>query len=152
MKIIASVAGVEVLLVALPSAAWGHTEITPEEQFELADLRVRAEQGDAGARVMLGAMYANGSGVPEDNAEAVRWYRLAAEQGYAPAQIGLGAMYANGSGIPEDNAEAVRWYRLAAEQGVAYAQGALGAMYATGRGAGGRRGVARRPASGGRRR
>ena len=26
-------------------------------------------------------MYANGEGVPEDDAEAVRWYRLAAEDG-----------------------------------------------------------------------
>ena len=46
-------------------------------------------------------MYANGEGVPEDDAEAVRWYRLAAEQGYAMAQSFLGAMYANGEGVPE---------------------------------------------------
>jgi TPR repeat protein len=30
-------------------------------------------------------MYANGKGVPEDDKEAVKWYRLAAEQGYADA-------------------------------------------------------------------
>ena len=32
-------------------------------------------------------------GVPEDKAEAVRWYRLAAEQGHASAQYNLGVMY-----------------------------------------------------------
>ena len=53
----------------------------------------------------------------EDDAEAVRWYRLAADQGHAYAQNNLGAMYANGDGVPEDDAEAVRWYRLAADQG-----------------------------------
>ena len=67
-------------------------------------------------------MYATGRGVPEDDAEAVRWYRLAAEQGYAGAQNNLGIMYATGRGVPEDDAEAVRWYRMAAEQGEADAQ------------------------------
>ena len=79
-------------------------------------------------------MYDNGEGVPEDDAEAVRWYRLAAEQGTAAAQFNLGIMYDNGEGVPEDDAEAVRWYRLAAEQGTAAAQFNLGRMYANGEG------------------
>ena len=58
-----------------------------------------------------------GQGVPQDYAEAVKWYRLAAEQGYAAAQYNLGVMYDNGQGVPQDYAEAVKWYRLAAEQG-----------------------------------
>ena len=82
-----------------------------------------------GAATISGAC-TTGEGVPEDDTEAVRWYRLAAEQGHARAQYNLGAraqynlgvMYANGEGVPEDDAEAVRWYRLAAEQGLARAQ------------------------------
>ena len=35
-------------------------------------------------------MYDNGEGVPQDYAEAVKWYRLAAEQGDARAQYNLG--------------------------------------------------------------
>ena len=31
---------------------------------------------------ILVVMYDNGEGVPQDYAEAVKWYRLAAEQGY----------------------------------------------------------------------
>jgi len=31
-------------------------------------------------------MYANGEGVPENDAEAVKWYLKAAEQGFADAQ------------------------------------------------------------------
>ena len=67
-------------------------------------------------------MYREGRGVPQDAAEAFRWFRLAAEQGHASAQVLLGAMYATGRGVPQDEAEAVRWYRLSAEQGHATAQ------------------------------
>ena len=47
----------------------------------MEDVRTCAEQGDARAQYNLGLMYARGDGVPEDDAEAVRWWRLAAEQG-----------------------------------------------------------------------
>ena len=50
--------------------------------------RVHAEQGLAEAQLALGSMYAKGKGVPKNDAEAVKWYRLAAEQGYTIAQSG----------------------------------------------------------------
>ena len=62
-------------------------------------------------------MYANGKGVPQDYAEAAKWYRKAAEQGYADAQNNLGMMYVNGQGVPQDYAEAAKWTRKAADQG-----------------------------------
>ncbi len=49
----------------------------------LKELRALAEQGDASAQTNLGSMYENGRGVPQDDKEAVRWYRLAAVQGLA---------------------------------------------------------------------
>ncbi len=42
-----------------------------------------AQQGDSSAQTNLGLMYDNGWGVPQDDVEAVRWYRLAAAQGDA---------------------------------------------------------------------
>ena len=72
--------------------------------------------------------------MPEDDTEAVKWYRLAAEQGYAMAQNNLGFMYANGDGVPQDYVEAAKWFRKAAEQGNASAQNNLGAMYDNGTG------------------
>ena len=93
---------------------------------------MQAYQGDAAAQYNLGLMYANGEGVPEDDVEAVRWYRLAADQGVADAQFNLGISYDNGEGVPEDDAEAARWYRLAADQGLVEAQSNLGAMYGSG--------------------
>lgn len=74
------------------------------------------------------------SGSLEDDAEAVRWFRMAAEQGHAGAQFNLGLMYAEGRSVPEDHAAAVDWYRMAAEQGHAEAQTNLGIMYAEGQG------------------
>ena len=97
-------------------------------------LKPLADQGDAVAQTFLGSMYADGQGVPKDDAQAVKWYRLAADQGAALAQANLGDMYANGQGVPKDDAQAVKWYRLAADQGHAMAQANLGGMYANGEG------------------
>ena len=104
------------------------------QSTEIEQLRLAAEQGDASDQTNLGFMYADGEGVPKDDAKALKWYRLAAEQGYASAQTNLGFMYADGRGVPKDDAKAVKWYRLAAEQGHAQAQYNLGFMYADGRG------------------
>ena len=63
-------------------------------------LRRAADQGNADAQFNLGVMYAEGRGVPRDDAEAARWYRCAADQGEAAAQFNLGLMYAKGEGVP----------------------------------------------------
>jgi TPR repeat protein len=47
-------------------------------------------------------MYYTGQGVPQDDAEAARWYRKAADQGHAGAQFNLGAMYADGQSVSQD--------------------------------------------------
>ena len=93
-----------------------------------------AEQDNAVARYNLGVAYAQGKGVPQDYAEALKWYRLAAEQDNAVAQYNLGMMYAQGQGVPQDYPEAIKWFRLATEQGYASAQFNLGVAYAQGKG------------------
>ena len=67
----------------------------------------------AEANLNLGDMYRDGDGVPKDDAEAVRWYRLAAEQGHARAAYNLGLMYETGEGVPQDYVRAHMWYKLA---------------------------------------
>ena len=101
---------------------------------ELDSIKAKAEQGNADAQVILGFMYANGEGVPQNDIEAARWYRMAAEQGNADAQVILGFMYANGEGVPQNDIEAARWFRMAAEQGYAKAQVNLGFMHFNGSG------------------
>jgi uncharacterized protein len=98
----------------------------------LNELRPLAEQGNAHAQASLGWMYTNGHGVPQDDAEAAKWYLLAAEQGDAFAQYMLPEMYAKGDRVPEDDVKAVKRIRLAAEQGNAEAQFKLGTMYRKG--------------------
>ena len=77
--------------------------------------------GRSGARRIaqynLGWMYANGEGVPEDDAEAARWLRLAADQGHAGAQNNLGVMYAKGEGVLQDNVTAHMWFNIAGANG-----------------------------------
>ena len=72
-----------------------------------------AEQGLPEAQVNLGLMYDRGQGVPQDFAEALKWYRKAAEQGFAEAQTNLGIMYYTGQGVPKDYVLARMWFTLA---------------------------------------
>ena len=72
--------------------------------------------------------------MPQDYAEAVKWYRKVAEQGVAGAQFDLASAYLTGEGIPQEFAEAVKWFRKAADQGNADAQVRLGGMCADGKG------------------
>lgn len=76
--------------------------------------RPLADQGNAEAQTLLGAMYWQGEGVARDHTEAARLYLLAAEQGYARAQNNIGFMYGFGEGIPpHDDVQAYKWISLA---------------------------------------
>ena len=97
-------------------------------------LRPLADRGDAGAQGILGIMYANGQGVPKNDAQAMKWFRKAADQGNATAQGVVGHKYLEGQGVPQDYAEAAKWFRKAADQGEAAAQEVIGVMYLKGQG------------------
>ena len=98
-----------------------------------------AEQGYPDAQFKLGLMYKHGAGVPKDNKEAMKWFKLAAEQRYSDAKLliaaekgdknaafRLGGMYSGtlggGDDFPEDRGEARRYWKIAAEQGHSGAQ------------------------------
>ena len=56
--------------------------------------------------------------MPQDDIEAMKWFRLSADQGNAPAQVFVGMAYEYGtSGLPEDDVLAYMWLSLAAAQG-----------------------------------
>lgn len=100
----------------------------------LACYHFAAEQGEAEAQYNLGLMYLWGRNLPQDDVEAVNWFRKAAEQGLATAQNSLGWMYSKGRGVKRYDLKAAEWYRKAAEQGDAMAQFNLGWSYQNGRG------------------
>lgn len=90
-----------------------------DKQFSkaIAIWRPLAEQGNAEAQTLLGAMYWSGEGVPRDHAEAAKWYLRAAQKGYARAQNDIGFMYGFGEGIPpHDDVQAYKWISLAIER------------------------------------
>jgi len=95
-------------------------------------LRARAVQGDPKAQFYLASAYYRGKGVPQDYAEALRWYKMAADQGEPDAEDGLGYMYVAGRGTKQDYAEALRWYKRAAEHGNAKGQFDLATVYLKG--------------------
>ena len=55
-------------------------------QTALRLLQPLADQGHAGAQHNLGYMHHFGNGVPENDAEAYKWYNLAAAQGHKDAK------------------------------------------------------------------
>lgn len=95
------------LLVGLLSPAWADNA---------AEVRARAEQGDAQAQYALGSLYRYGQGVPQDYDAALRWWRKSAELGLTDAQFALGNIYAGNAGIARDNLQAYMWYDIAARQ------------------------------------
>jgi len=87
------------------------------QSIDVKKLIQLANQGNVEAQYDLGVRYANGEGVPQDYAQAVKWYRLAADQGLVEAQFNLGLKYDNGQGVPQDDVQAHMWFNLAAAQG-----------------------------------
>ena len=66
------------------------------------------------AQALLGFMYENGLGVPQDFVPAADLYERAAEQGNAQAQALLGLMYDKGHGVKLDVILAYKWLDIAA--------------------------------------
>ena len=104
-----------------PDAASCAYFLTSDSPLEI--LQACADSGNAVAQFSLGSMYDSGEGVPEDDAEAARWYRLSAVRGYGAAQSNLGVLYEKGEGVPEDLVLAYMWYALSAAQGDRVARG-----------------------------
>jgi hypothetical protein len=88
------------------------------EKSDVDYLRESAEFGDPEAMGFLGDAYENGTGVPEDLAQAAKWYRRGADSGHAPCQAQLGECYELGKGVAVDFGEALRWYELALSNGL----------------------------------
>ena len=120
-------------ILAAVLIASGFTEAWADDS---ADIRERAESGDAAAQFELGDHYLIEAGkarsqrrVQRDEKRAFEWYSKSAEQGFAMAQFNLGRMYLLGRGVPQDKSLGVDWQVKAAEQGLAEAQFEIGHRY-----------------------
>jgi len=97
--------------------------------------KLAASKGSSDAENAIAGLYAGGeAGLPQDYAQAMRWYRISADHGNQWAQLNIGYSYYLAMGVPHDDVEAMRWYRLSAAQGNAFAEQNIGAYYANGQG------------------
>jgi uncharacterized protein len=76
-----------------------------------------AEHGHSAAQYNIGVMHEWGNGVPQDNANALKWYKRSAERSHKDAQNNLGALYSKGEGAEEDFVEALKWFIISSENG-----------------------------------
>ncbi|OQX19342.1 MAG: hypothetical protein BWK76_04965 [Desulfobulbaceae bacterium A2] len=109
---------------------------TRDEREAVMWLLQAAEAGKSTSlsRYILGYSYLKGELMPQNYAEARRWYGLAAAAGYRQAKNDLAFMHYNGLGGDRDLRQALTLYESAALQGDAQAQYNMGLMHATGSG------------------
>ncbi len=92
------------------------------ENMPLKELKILANKGGVYAQFLLGRMYYDGKGVPQDYTKALKWFRMAAVQGNAEAQFFLGTMYGSGKGVSQNYIKAYVWFNLSAAQGNEFAK------------------------------
>lgn len=118
----------------IPESPESLANVAANRSAPFVDLLLQAEAGNKYAQYRLGNAYATGSGVPKNDAEAVKWLLQAAWNRFAEAQNSMGYRYEHGTGVYQDYGEALRWFRSAAEQNLPAAQNNLAHMYRYGKG------------------
>jgi TPR repeat protein len=109
---------IDELMTALRKSIAERAQMSDKErQAEVWEMQKLAARGDIAAQKSLGHKYYFGQDVPQDYAEAAKWYKKAAEQGDYGAQYEIGEMYCAGEGLPQDYSEALYWLRKSAAQG-----------------------------------
>jgi hypothetical protein len=77
-------------------------------------LAPQARRGNPRAEAMLGFLYENGLGAPQDYEVAAELYAGAAERGDPSGQYLLGLIYDKGHGVDRNDVLAYKWLNLAA--------------------------------------
>ena len=93
-----------------------------------AEVRAKAEKGDAAAQCQMGLFYMTGIGFDCDEDKAVEWLTKAAAQNHVQAQYNLGIYYAKFSDR-EAQRLAVKWLKEAVKGDSADAQYNLAQLY-----------------------
>jgi len=94
-----------------------------------AELKGRAEGGEAEAQFKLGQVFNYGLGTAIDEAAAIEWYHRAADQRFEHAMFTLGEICKEGRITPQDLVQSHVWYALVvAAGGVLAAAGGEGCV------------------------
>jgi TPR repeat protein len=119
------------LLIAAPVMA--AEKISDADAF--AELKARAQRGDAISQWAVAQAYGNGKyGLKSDKTEAFKWASKAADGGIADAALSIAHAYQTGDGTAADPAQAADWLLKAAQAGSAPAAFELGQLYDKGQG------------------
>ena len=65
----------------------------------------------------------------QDNATAIKYFKMAAEKSNPIGQAGMGIVYFYGSGVDKDYAKALKYFQLSADQGYVEGHFLLGILY-----------------------
>jgi len=117
------------LALAAAAHAQGYKPTPIGQCSALEAARKGAGLGSPTAQTLLGAMLAQGEGVPRDYAAAREELRRAAKAGHPHAHFNLGVMFANGWGVEADDQDAAASFRQAAAGGDTLAMQLLGQRY-----------------------
>ncbi|ASK87685.1 SPOR domain-containing protein [Sphingorhabdus sp. SMR4y] len=98
--------------------AWGRGDF----QTAINEWRGPAERGDADAQFNMGQAYKLGRGVPQDLAQAEKWYKRAADQGHLQANDNYGLVLFQAN----RRSEALPYLQASAQRGEPRAQYVLG--------------------------
>ena len=102
---------------------------SPETKGVVAQTRVLAEQGNAGAQNDMGEIMQYGMAGRADFTQAASWFEKLAMQGNASAQRNLGFLYKNGEGVAHNTTQMLSWFTNAAMQNDARSAYELGNIY-----------------------
>lgn len=83
---------------------------------------------------LLGDLYFDGKGVPQDKEKAFMLFLSAANNGVVEAQYKVGVCYEIGSGVPKNVYTSFSWYKKAADNGNVISMYFVGIAYASGSG------------------
>jgi tetratricopeptide (TPR) repeat protein len=108
-----------VMVISSLVVAWDYYELlrsrVPRYQAHaLAELKVKAEQGEASAQYMLGNYYYKKPGMATNWPEAFNWFGEAAGRGHPGAQLKLGLCYLRGEGTAQNYEASIPWFRKVA--------------------------------------
>ncbi|MGI9548452.1 MAG: trypsin-like peptidase domain-containing protein [Bdellovibrionales bacterium] len=93
-------------------------------------LELASQNGYKTSMNLLGSMYYQGQGVPQDYKKAMKFFKAASSQkSITDSKYTIASMYARGEGVSKNHKEAIRWHQLAVESGSLKSLAILGAYY-----------------------
>ena len=100
----------------------------------LKEAKIAADRGEAEAHTLIGRIYSEGHGVPQNHQVASEWFLKAAELGDPLGSLQAALLLAEGKGIKRDFKLAAKLFEASAKKGNLLAQYNLALLIADGRG------------------